>query len=82
MHACRAGIAIFERVESDRYNANVALEAGYMIALGKPVGFLKERTVNGLQSDLGGHIWYPFDIHQPGTISETVEKWLREDRFI
>jgi len=82
MHGCRAGIAIFDRLESDGHNANVALEAGYMVALGKPVGFFKERTVSGLQSDLAGHIWYPFDIHKINTIAEAVENWLLADRIL
>ena len=31
---------MFERLESERYNPNVALEVGYMMALGKPVCLL------------------------------------------
>lgn len=82
LHGCCAGVAIFDRLESDQYNANVALEAGYMIGLAKPVGFLKERTVRGLQSDLAGHIWYPFDLQVPQTIDDAIDRWLREDGLI
>lgn len=82
MHGCCGGLAIFDRIESDQYNANVALEAGYMIALGKPVAFLKERTVKGLQSDLAGHIWYPFDVHVRESIHQAVHSWLRADRLV
>ena len=79
LHGCGAGIAIFDRVESDSYNPNVALEAGYMIALGKHIGFFKERTVRGLQSDLAGHIWTAFEIHDPASIWKAVNDWLRDD---
>lgn len=79
MHACRAGLAIFDRLENDIYNSNIALEAGYMLGLGKPVGFLKERTVRGLQTDLTGHIWYDFDVHVATTIETAVDKWLSNE---
>lgn len=82
MHGCCAGIAVFDRIETDQHNANVALEAGYMIALNKPVCFLKERTVKGLQADLAGHLWYPFDLQRVESVDLAVEQWLRHDRLI
>jgi hypothetical protein len=82
LHACRAGIAVFERLESDAGNPNVCLEAGYMIALGKKVGLLKERTLTTLPSDLSGHLWNPFDIHEASSIANAVEAWLRDDHLL
>lgn len=81
MHACRAGIALFERVENNNHNANIALEAGYMVALRKRVGFLKDRTKE-LQSDLTGHIWHSFDVNVPASIEPAVEEWLRADQLL
>jgi hypothetical protein len=40
IYGCNFGIAVFERLESERHNPNVALEVGYMMALGKPVCLL------------------------------------------
>lgn len=82
LSACRAGIAIFERLESDNPNPNVAFEAGYMHALRKPIGLFKEQTLRGLQTDLAGHIWYSFNVHDPASIEKAVEKWLREEQLL
>lgn len=82
LYGCRAGIAVFDRLESEQYNANVALEAGHMIALAKPIAFLKERTMRGLQSDLAGHIWYPFDVHSKNSVEQAVDRWLCDDGLI
>jgi hypothetical protein len=43
MHGCDFGIAVFERLETEVFNPNVALEVGYMLGLKKPVLLLKIR---------------------------------------
>lgn len=46
IYGCSFGVAVFERIENDRFNSNVALEVGYMTAMGKPVCLLKDRTAS------------------------------------
>lgn len=79
MHGCASGIAVFERLESDDFNPNVSLEVGYMLALGKPVCFLKDRTLRNLQTDLLGHLYRSFDPQHPtDSIPAELEKWLAD----
>ena len=61
IYGCNFGIAVFERLESERYNPNVALEVGYMMALGKPVCLLKDKNLSTLATDLGGKLYRNFD---------------------
>lgn len=79
IHGCRLGIAIFERLEADASNPNVALEVGYMFAMRKPVCLLKDKTLKALQADLVGKLYEDFDPQEPqDTIPPLVEKWLSD----
>ena len=83
MHGCGMGIAVFERITSERFNPNVALEIGYMLAMGKPVCILKDNTLVNLHSDLLGTIYESFDVQRPDAdIPEKLEKWLLDKDFI
>lgn len=82
LYGCDFGIAVFERIEADTFNPNVALEVGYCLALQKPVCFLKDRTLKTLQTDLVGKLYREFDAQQPAeTIGPVLLKWL-EDKGI
>jgi hypothetical protein len=77
MHGCGFGIAVFERMNSENHNPNVALELGYMLALRKPVLILKDKMITALQADVVGRLYAPFDTRNPlNTIRESVSKWL------
>jgi hypothetical protein len=79
MHGCGLGIAVFERIEAERFNPNVALEVGYMFAMRKPVCLLKDRTLDTLHADLVGKLFRQFDTQNPGeTIPPVVSKWLSD----
>lgn len=52
MYGCGFGIAVFERLEEENFNPNVALEVGYMRALHKSVCLLKDKTIKTLPADL------------------------------
>lgn len=83
MHGCGFGIALYERLTEDEFNPNVSLEVGYMLALGKPVLLLKDRTLGNLQTDLMGRLYSPFDTQHPkDTIPAEIEKWLRDKGII
>jgi len=82
MHGCGFGVAVFERIEQEEFNPNVSLEVGYMLALGKQVCLLKDRTLKTLHADLIGRLYRPFD---PQDIAETIPQelpgWLRDKGF-
>ncbi len=79
MHGCRFGVAVFERIETDDFNPNVALEVGYMKALRKPVCLLKDETLKALQTDLGGSLYHPFDLQDlDRSISAELARWLHD----
>lgn len=83
MHGCGFGISIFERLIQDEFNPNVSLEVGYMMALGKPVCLLKDKTLDSLQTDLIGRLYEPFDTQNPAdTIPPVLEKWLGDKGLI
>ena len=79
MYGCRFGIAIFERIEADAFNPNVSLEVGYMMGLGKPVCYLKERTLPSLHTDLVGRLYQTFDLQScEETIPQALWKWMTD----
>lgn len=83
VYACDFGIAVFERIEMEQFNPNVALEVGYMLALTKPVCLLKDRTLTTLQVDLIGKLYKVFDPLDPnGTIPKELRKWLKDKGII
>jgi hypothetical protein len=83
IHACQFGIAVFERIENDEFNPNVSLEVGYMLALAKPVCFLKDRTLRTLPADVMGKLYRPFDPQSPGrSIPPALSKWCQDLNFI
>jgi hypothetical protein len=79
MHGCGFGVAVFERMESDNHNPNVALEVGYMLALGKRVCLLKDKTLTQLPTDMIGSMYSEFDPDDvDASIPRALEKWLRQ----
>jgi len=79
LHGCTFGIAVFERLETDEFNPNVALEVGYMFGMRKQVLLLKDRTLHALQTDLVGKLYREFDPQSPEeTIPRQVDSWLSD----
>ncbi len=78
---CAFGISIFEQSVVRDYNPNVALETGYMMALGKPVCLLKERTLPNLPSDILHNKYIEYDHFQPqaSELEKLIPKWLRDN---
>jgi nucleoside 2-deoxyribosyltransferase len=83
IYGCSFGIAVFERIEEEEFNPNVALEVGYLMALRKPVLLLKDRTLKNLTTDLIGKLYKTFD---PQIISESlgpqIQRWLKDKGII
>ncbi|MBA7607848.1 hypothetical protein ES703_15017 [subsurface metagenome] len=83
LYGCGFGIAVFERIEEEKFNPNVSLEVGYMMALGKPVCLLKDQTLKTLHADLIGKLYDSFDPQDPeGTIPPKITKWLEDKEII
>ncbi len=78
MIGCKYGLAVLEDIIADEFNPNVALEYGFMRALGKPTLLLKERRFKP-RADILGTLWEEFDILDiDSTIREAVTKWLHD----
>lgn len=70
-------MAVFERLEVQDFNPNVALQVGFMLALRKPLLLLKDKTVTSLHTDLVGKLYKPFDPQRVAeSIKPEVERWL------
>jgi hypothetical protein len=79
LHGCKFGVAVFERIEGNNFNPNVALEVGYMFALTRKVCLLKDRTLPSLHTDLVGKVYREFDTQDPQeTIRPPLAKWLTD----
>ncbi len=79
MHGCGMGVAVFEQIEAQSFNPNVALEFGYMYAMRKPLCLLKDRNLTALHSDLVGKLYREFDSYDPAsTIPPRLSKWLTD----
>jgi nucleoside 2-deoxyribosyltransferase len=80
IYGCGFGLAIFERIETEDFNPNVALELGYMMALRKPVCILKDRTLKILPADIISRLYKPFNTYDPkGTIPNHLRKWISDN---
>jgi hypothetical protein len=78
-HGCDFGIAVFERLKTDEFNPNVALEVGYMFGLKKQVLLLKDQTLRALHTDLVGKLYKEFDPQHPErTIPGQIDRWLTD----
>jgi hypothetical protein len=78
MFCCKFGIAVLEDIIGDEFNPNVALEYGFMRALGKPTLLLKEKRLKP-RADILGTVWEDFDIlNIESSIQEAIERWLKD----
>jgi hypothetical protein len=83
LYGCGFGIAVYERIEKDSFNPNVSLEVGYMLAMGKPICILKDKTLKSLHADLIDKLYKVFDPQDPeGTIPPQITKWLEDKGII
>lgn len=83
MHGCSFGVAIFERINSEYFNPNVSLEIGYMMAINKPILFLKDSTLKSLQTDLIGKLYHEYDFQSPEkTLPIVIDKWISDNEII
>jgi hypothetical protein len=77
MLGCARAIAVFEQIETTDFYPNLALEVGFMFALGKPVLLLKDEKVD-MPADLIGKLYRPFAANRLGTLRTELTKWMDE----
>jgi hypothetical protein len=76
MICCKYGIAVLENIMQDEFNPNVALEYGFMRALGKPTLLLREKRFKP-RADILGTLWADFDILEIETsVASAIERWV------
>ena len=82
IHGSSFAVSVFERLETEQFNPNVSLEVGYMLALGKPVCLIKDRTLKVLPTDIVGRLYKSFDPQDPvTTIEPELTAWLRDKKL-
>jgi hypothetical protein len=75
MIGCKYGVAVLENILQDEFNPNVALEYGFMRALGKPTLLLKEKRM-APRADIIGTLLEQFDIlNIETTITHAINRW-------
>lgn len=79
LDCCRFGIAVFDKSLRQKYNPNVALEVGYMMALEKKVCLLKDKNLESMPSDLIAKLYKVYDdSNLEESITTALNKWLSE----
>ena len=74
---CATGIAIVEDRYRPELNPNVAMEWGWMRAMGKRVLFLREKKFAHGRADLGGLRAWEFDWESPGDgVATALTEWF------
>lgn len=75
--ACARGVAIVEDRYRSELNPNLAMEWGWMRAMGKPVLYLVEQDFKHFRADTDGLIKEEFSWTQPqATVTRAVTDWL------
>jgi hypothetical protein len=81
MLACDFGIAVFEEIDSREFNPNIAIEVGFMKALGKECLLLKDKRMLQMPTDFCGHLYRAFDTyHIKKSISGEISNWIEDLR--
>jgi hypothetical protein len=74
---CAGGVAIVEDRYKKEFNPNVAMEWGWMRAMGKPVLYLIEEQFGAMRADIEGFVRHPFKWDEPEEgIPGAVQKWI------
>jgi len=88
MLSCKYGIAVYvDRTLLDRYtdeqvtvfNANIALEVGFMKSRGLDVLLLKDKRLEKLHTDIISKLYEEFDFDDPeGCVKKSVTDWIKK----
>ena len=87
MDCCKYGIALFNQfLRTDKtgevFNPNVVLEVGYMLAQGKSVCILKDKSLKNFISDLIPKYYYEYSKRKMGeTINNKLQEWIDNENI-
>lgn len=76
------GVVIYEPNDDVPFNPNVSIEAGFMLALDRPVLFLANDRLQSLPMDFAGHIFKSYDASGDTlevTVRNSVKDWIQHD---
>lgn len=80
MFACHYGLAVLEDVTGSELNPNVALEYGFMRALGKSVLLLQEEKFTHIRADIAGTLPRYFQMRESildiGSVRSAIQNWM------
>lgn len=75
------GLAIYEPYEDIPFNPNISIEAGFMLALDRPVLLLANEKLSKLPTDFSGYIYKTYS--SAGSVTRTarmgVRDWIEND---
>ncbi|MBR5781843.1 MAG: nucleotidyltransferase domain-containing protein [Bacteroidales bacterium] len=83
LDCCNVAVAVFNKIDQDqdspKYNPNVALEVGYILAKGGKICLLKDKKLPKLPTDLISKMYKEYDSDDvEGTLPESLELWIRD----
>ena len=86
MLGCRFGLAVLEDRGANEMNPNVALEYGFMKALNREVGLLREANFKHDRADLIGKLVKPFQIGEgfqldEESLKQAIRDWMIDCRI-
>lgn len=84
LNCCVAAIAVFNKFDDEKeiYNPNVALETGYMMALGRKVCLLKDSRLEKLPTDIISKLYKTYDANDiENTVSQQIKFWLKDNNM-
>lgn len=76
------GVVIYEPRDNVPFNPNVSIEAGFMLALDRPVLLLVNGRLQSLPVDFAGHIFKSYDSSGDtleATVRSSVKDWIQHD---
>jgi hypothetical protein len=80
MLSCQFGLAVLEDCGANEMNPNVGLEYGFMKALDRQVGLLREENFKHDRADLIGKLVKPFRVQDlvldEGSLKSAVQDWM------
>ena len=83
LHGSDFVVAVFDRINANVFNPNVALEVGYALALRKDICLLKERTLEKLPTDIVSKVYMEFDLQDiDASVRAALGKWLVDRKIV
>jgi protein-tyrosine-phosphatase len=76
------GLVVYEPYDKITFNPNVSIEAGFMLALDRPVLFLANESLSRLPTDFSGHIYKTYSPARrtlTRTTRTAVRDWIEND---